>query len=195
MSVILPYQYKYIAEKLADAYAKVRDSLYKSSGESVYSIAQETLVEDANVTGSAGGVESADDTTIWGSTATSGTNYTAPPGSIAKDIGSSWYDFANSNFTETQAKSYASGLIGPSLKKLNSHIVKRMAGISTIASYYSTYAYTSDADHTAAGMDPTKGELSLFDYGGEPYSWNYFSEEFVELSDQIGITISTQWQA
>lgn len=210
MSVILPYQYKFIADRLGEMYAKIRDSYFKEADATTcYSIAQDILTAPSNSpVYDEGGINAEPDTTTYGCLEpgtgesadpnnadysvwiSSASHYSAPPYSVSKDLGTFFYDFANSTFTEAKAKQVASNAIGGALKKLNSHIILRMSGITTMAQYYSTYAYRTDE----ASYALSESQLSLFDYGGDAaLSAVYFSQDFAELSAQNGVTIDSQY--
>lgn len=220
MSVILPYQYKSLADKLGAIYAKIRDSVYDESDSTcAYRVAQSTLSEASDPpTYSAGGINAESDYTTWGCTAAGSgesedpnndnysswisntTKYTAPPGSIGKDLGDFWFKFVNTTFNDEAAKRLATAQVGDALKKLNSHVVSRMSQgpgestISNIGQYYSQYAFVSDA--TATGLGMSASQLSLFDLGDEAgldASPTYFSQDFAELSARIGVTINSQY--
>jgi len=148
MSVILPYQYKYISDKLGEMYAKIRDSIYKEGdATAAYNVAQQTLsqVSDAPEY-SIGGIDAEPDYTTWGcapaDTTTESesssdseysdwientTKYSAPPASIGNDLKTFWYTFANTNFNNENAKVLATAQVGNALRRLNKHVVNRMS--------------------------------------------------------------------
>jgi len=209
-SVILPYQYKYIADRLGNIYAKIRDAIYDEADQnSAFFEAQKILTTESNSpVYSEGGIYAEGDGNQWGNGAPSGdesddptnenysawlssTRYVAAPGSIGKDLGRIFGDFPTQRFSSEQAKTQAASFCSASLRALNQHVVRRSHGISNITEYYSTYSYRWDAD------DPLQGEskLSLFDYGddGDTQNWSYFSQDFAELSSQVGVTIDSRW--
>lgn len=173
MSFLLPATYKTIANKMGEAYQAVKDSIYKAEsveGEVAYNRMQEShalLVEDPD-----------NDIYDGRSSSTSGYPYD-PQGSIANDLGSLWFRTANNEFTESRAKSIASGLFAGSLRKLNTHMVNR-TGVTNIATFYSSYAYNASYSAT----------FNLFAEGDTS---SYFSQEFADLSAQIGVTIDSQY--
>lgn len=182
MSVILPKHYKVLAEELAKSYVEIRDAIYRGESGDVYSIIHETLVDSEY--GIAEGSLSSDVTLDGSDPDPEATSVSAPPGSIGSDLGSFWFSFANSNFSEERAKSYAASLVGEALRRLNSHIVSRMNNVNSVASYYSSYAYGS-------GGDGDLDHLDLF-YDGSG-GWDYFTTDFAELSSRIGVTISEDY--
>jgi len=147
MSVILPYQYKAIADKLGAIYGKIRDSMFnESDSDTAYNVAQLILSETSNAPHyTTGGLHAESDVTTWGcapagtgeSEVSSNANYsvwignsakyTAPPNSIGTDLSIFMYSFANTTFNEESAKTVATNLVGNALRKLNAHIVKRMS--------------------------------------------------------------------
>lgn len=181
MSVISHAQYKQLADDLGTAYAALRDAYFEDgagAGDSLFKKVKDTF--DTNIA-------AADDSTIAGSgTPAAGessdpldANYsvwlaagknTAPPGSIGADLNTTWSNLINTTLTETQAKRTAANALAGVLRALNNHMVSRIYGISTIASYYSTYS-------------------------SDLFSGTYFSAEFDELSGQLGVTISDDWVA
>lgn len=211
-SVVLPYQYKYIADRLGIIYAKIRDAIYDESDQnSAFFEAQRILTSNSNPPiYSEGGIYSEGDGSQAGNGAPisgesddptnedysewlASTRYVAAPGSIGKDLGRVFGDFPTQKFSYAQAKQDASGYCSAALRALNQHVVRRTHGISSITEYYNTYSYRADA------QDPNEAEskLSLFDYGddGDTPNWSYFSQDFAELSSQIGVTIDSRWIA
>ncbi len=219
MSVILPYQYKYLADKLGEMYAKIRDAYYKEGDPTaVYNIAQATLKQPSDPpTYSTGGIEAESDGTNWGCAPPEGAEddnpdnagysqwignsakYTAPPGSISRDLGTFWFQFVNTSFNSENAKALATTQVASALRNLNSHVVNRMSAdaggtdftVSNIQDYYNNYAYVDDA--TAASVGMSASQLSLFDLGDESdldASPTYFTADFKELCERINVDTS-----
>lgn len=204
MSVIYPSQYKTIADRLGEAYALVRDSIFKDgsgSSDTAYSkikAAAEVVSdsgEDETIRGCGAPIsgESTDSTDVNYSIFISGIRYTAPPSSISNDLGTSWYSVLNTKLNETNAKKTAANLFSTALRKLNTHIVTRMYGYSTINNYYASYAFVSDAVHVSQGLG--LGTLSLFDAAGAPSDDIYFTADFAELSTYAGNTVTSSYIA
>jgi len=204
MSVIYPSQYKTIADRLGEAYALVRDSIFKDgagSTNTAYSkikAAAQVISdsgEDETIRGCGAPIsgESTDSTNANYSVFISGVRYTAPPSSISNDLGTTWYSMLNTKLNETNAKKTAANLFSTALRKLNNHIITRMYGYSTINNYYASYAFVSDAVHTSQGL--SLGELSLFDADGSPVDGTYFTADFAELSTYAGNTVTAGYIA
>lgn len=179
MSIVNTTQYKAIADLLGTAYGLLRDAYFQDGAGA--SNAAYKNVKDAFDTY----IAAADDSTIFGSGAAgvgestdpTNSNYsawiasgkqTAPPGSIGSDLNSTWSSLINTSLSLTQAKKKASSALSSALNSLNSHIIKRTYGISTISTYYSTYS-------------------------SELFVSSYFSADFAELSSELGKTIDSQW--
>ncbi len=205
MSVIYPRTYRLISEELGAAYAKVRNAIYtdgalfdNSALGDTQDIASLQLDNaDDNYDGSktpdslADLLPSSAGFSVW----TASAGFTAPEGSIAKDLGIPLFTLVNSTISETNAKAIAGRLFGTYLRALNSHVVTRTSGISTIGGYYQTYAFIADTSTDLNYED----ELNLFDSDptsiGLGASPSYFTADFVELSAQIGVKIDSQFQA
>lgn len=197
MSIITPKVYKLIAEDLANAYVRVRNSIFQdgvslsSSSFGDLTDAQTQIVSvsdnDYNGCGAPGAGESADPTnanfSVWQAT----TKYTAPTGSISADLGKS-VESTLKTLREAQAKKKAAGMFSSILNDLNKHVVSRTYNVTTLASYYDTYAFTSGNE-----------DLSLFWNGGSTPPLgdsSYFSADFIELTNQItGTTIDSDYEA
>ena len=191
MSIITPRTYKLLADDYGSAYAAIRDAIFQDGAgyaSSAYGVMQAALArlsgtDDTDTQGcgaaEVGEGESETPTDAGYSEWTIGVRYTAPPGSIASDLGTKFYTFANSTLGEAQAKRTAASTFSASLRTLNSHIVNRLYGYSSISSFYTSYA-------SIAGNQ----ENSLFDDAvGTPYQ-NYFTTDFQELSGLVGTTIA-----
>lgn len=165
MSFILPATYKQIADNLGQAYALVRDAINdETAGTNSYNLMQTSL--DL--------VVDEDDSEVLVSQAQD------PAGSIANDLGTTWFRAANSDFSADTAKRTAANLFAASLRRLNTHSINR-TGVQNIGSYFSTYAYISG-----------NSDYSLFT-NTAPNNSSYFSEDFAELSAQLNITIDSQY--
>lgn len=163
MSFVRPQTYKTVADNLGASYAAIRDAIYDSNGDVAFNNMQSShqlIVEDP------------DDSAYISES-------TDPAGSISNDLGTTWFKVGNSDFTEAQAKRIAAQNFATALRRLNSHITTR-TGLSTIGSFYSTYAYSADR----------AAEFNLFVEGD---SSSYFTAEFEELSSQLNITIDSQF--
>jgi hypothetical protein len=195
MSVILPYQYKYLADKLGEIYGKIRDAVYNESDPtSAYNVARATVTQLSNPpTYSLGGIEAESDATTWGC-APAGTGesedptnsdysewtentakYTAPPLSITKDLKTFWFQFANTTFNNEQAKVLATSKVSQALRNLNSHVVSRMSADTSANRFSETFAVSSILDYynnyafvsdaNAATVGMSASQLSIFDLG------------------------------
>ena len=167
MSFIHPSVYKQIADKMGEAYIAVKNSIYNSTLGSVGEVSFNKMQESLTLV-----TEDSDESTYVAVA-------TDPPGSISNDLGSFWFKLANNDLTEIQAQRIASGLFSGALRRLNTHVVKR-SGVASIAAFYSAYAYSASFS----------SDFNLFDPND---SSSYFSEEFAELSDQINVTIDSQY--
>lgn len=161
MSYIKPSEYKVIAEQLGTAYGDIRDAI--NDGANGGAVSNMGTAMDT--------IAAADDTLEGNATVD-------PKGSIMNDLGVTWFKATNQDFTVARAKSTASALFSAALRKLNSHVIKRM-GMTSIATYYSTYAFI-----------PGDTSMSLFN---TPESPDYFSADFEDLSSKIGVTIDTDY--
>ena len=195
MSVILPRQYKVIADELGEAYAKLRDAVFKdgpsytdSSVENVLAIsdAQDSVPDNTSRgSGAPGTGESEDPADAAYSDWIASGKVTAPEGSVARDMGSPLFTLVNTTARETNAKRVASAQFGGYLRSLNSHIVARIFGVNSISGFYQLYAYVDDSDP----------DMNLFDSDSVTpgIQASYFSADFCELSDQIGVTIDEEY--
>lgn len=193
MSVILPRNYKEIADELGEAYAKLRDSIFEdgpdytdSSLPNIMAISdsQDSVPDNTN-RGSgepdAGEGESEDPADTGYSIWLESGKVTAPEGTIAVDMGQPLSRLVTSTGTETNAKRVASGQFGGYLRSMNSHVVNRYFGVNSISGFYQLYAYVGDEDP----------DLNLFDSDPDTpgVQVDYFTADFCELSAQIGVTI------
>jgi len=173
MSYITPDTYYDIAEKLASAYARMRDSFNDGvNADTAYKYASEAHILV---------VEATDDNT-------DGLDHGAtrdPIGSISYDLGKKVYDFGT-GFTETQAQTLAAAYFTNILTSLNTHVLNRtplpdgVTRFTGIGHYYTTYANTDGVD-----------EMSLFTNGTPGDGSSYFSPDFAELSTKINVTIDS----
>jgi len=187
MSYITAKVYYETAEALAVAYAAVRDALYDDGLTDTY--AKVNDIVDVIV-------EATDDDSD-ASTSIVHTETRDPKGSIAKDLGRVYSDLST-KFTLVNAKVLAAAYFSPALKVLNTHVVSKTAlpltgNMRTINEYYAAYAQDP---RVTGGLDD---DMSLFTHsdGGDVVSdaSYYFSDDFVELSSQAGVTIAAAYQA
>ena len=197
MSVILPRNYKEISDELGEAYAKLRDAIFLDGPSYTDSAVENTMaisdsqdsVPDNTFRGSgepdAGEGESEDPGDPGFSVWTNGDKFTAPEGSVAQDMGTPLFRLINTTATDSNARSVASGQFGTYLRSINSHVVNRIFGVSSINGFYQLYAYVGDDDP----------DLNLFDSdpGTPGVQADYFSADFCELSAQIGVTIDEEF--
>lgn len=165
MSVVRPIYYKQIADKLGEAYAAVRDSIYSQAVGHVGEYGYSNMIASLNL------INGEADNSTYNATTT-----VDPPGSIANDCGATWFKQANTNFTLAQAKTTASNLFSNALKNLNTHVVKR-TGVTNIRTFYSSYAFCTTPDANWSLF--TSGDIS-----------SYWTQDFVELSGLIGVSIT-----
>jgi hypothetical protein len=177
MSFIYPQNYTQICNDLGAAYALVKQSIYNVN--STYH-GGATPVYDSNVY-----YEEAYDVTLTNDNDFSRTS-SDPIGSISNDLGTTWFNISNNNFTETNAKTTAAGLFASALQSLNLHVVRR-TGVSNISTFYSTYAYSS----TWSGVDPA--DYRKYDLFMEADTSSYFTQAFAELSSTLGNTINSSY--
>ena len=112
-----------------------------------------------------------------------------PIGSIANDLGSYAYRLAM-KFDETNAKSYAATQFSSIVQQINSHVMNRTSdlpyGYSTVTSIANYYALFKSDDEGVLDID-----MQLFTDGSGDYSTDYyFSQDFIELSQKIGLTLT-----
>jgi len=116
-----------------------------------------------------------------------------PVGSVATDLGNTAMAFGIQFATET-AKTVAASYFSTVLRALNSHVIKRtplptgVTSIRTIGQYYEAY-------ETDPAVAPENDEMSLFTFQTGKTGVNtavessyYFSDNFVELCDLMGVT-------
>ena len=219
MSYIKPKAYYQIAEKMAEAYARIRDALNDgldvytdteiANGDATSTYTHPTVNEGAkandfliNITKHV--VQEPDDDSDEASNIPHDATRD-PIGSIASDLGSTFKTLGQS-LTETKAKIIAASYFTSALRALNTHVLARtplppaissppQGGITTLRTineYYQAYD-----DDPRAFPDLAGYEMSLFTFtsGGDYFSdATYFSDNFVELSAQIGITIADTWK-
>lgn len=209
MSFIKPRTYFRIAEKMAESYSRLRDAF--NDGSALTDTDSDIPIDDpgsAVTTLNSNDffsnmvkhiVEETDDDSDLASNIPHDVDRD-PPGSVAKDLGSKFSDFGNT-FTEAEAKIAAASFFSVSLKALNTHVLARtplppdpssppqgaITTMRTINEYYQAYD-----DDPRAYPDLPGYEMSLFTFtgGGDYFSdATYFSDNFVELSSEIGVTI------
>ncbi len=182
MSYITPKLYSQIAETLATSYVNVRNTLYANGGASgAYADALD-IVSDV--------VQATDDNSD--ETASIVHSLTRDPmGSISSDLGATMKAFGI-KFTYAESKKLAAAYFTGILKSLNTHVVARTplpptGNMRNINEYYAAY----DDDPRASAADD---EMSLFTWqtGQDTVSDSsyYFSDDFVELSSEAGVTIN-----
>lgn len=175
MSYIKASTYRQISEKLGDAFAKVRDAIrHADSTDDAYTLIQDSLVlitefpdDDVNVSATLD-----------------------PKGSVMGDLGTPWYTAANTGLTSDKASSVAAGLFSSAINKLNKHVRSRTYKTGTtvinknILEWYDSYAIVSgSADDSLFSADGTTIEESY-----------YFSDNFVDLSSELSVTIPTAYR-
>lgn len=219
MSYIKPKQYYQIAEQMAEAYSRIRDVLNDASA--LEEIDHSTWTDDTFANDladySAGAnandfavnivqqlVEEPDDNSDVDTSVIHDVTRD-PVGSIASDLGRTFATFGQT-FTEAEAKSLAGAFFTSALRALNSHVVSRTPLPPTVSQppqgggttmrnineYYGAYD-----DDPRSYPDADDEPMSLFTWaGGGDYfgSATYFSDNFVELSAQAGVTINDEFQ-
>jgi len=212
MSYIKPKEYFLIAEKMAEAYSRIRECLNDGSA------AEDTSVDEADPSSTPSTVnindflinlvkhvvQEPDDNSDEASNVPHDATRD-PVGSIAADLGSTFKTLGQT-LTVAQSKAIAASYFTTALRALNTHVLARtplppaissppQGGITTLRTineYYQAYD-----DDPRAFPDLAGYEMSLFTFtsGGDYFSdATYFSDNFVELSAQIGITIADTWK-
>jgi hypothetical protein len=179
MSYITPKVYHQQAEAIAVEYARLRDSFSGTLNTSCLDITK-TIVSAAD--------DDSDTSSVISHSSTRD-----PVGSIATDLGNTFMNFGV-QFSSTASKTLAASYFSSSLRALNAHVIKRVAlptgvtAIRTISQYYEEY-------ETDPAVAPVNDDMSLFTYpSGKAFvdtsteSSYYFSDNFVELCNQMGIT-------
>lgn len=177
MSFITPTEYQEISEKLGDAFSKIRNAINDPDG----TADAKNDIEDALVFIT----DSTDNDSRVSETID-------PIGSIMGDLGSTWSSTVANNFSTTRASSIAAGLFSSAFRKLNNHVKDRTldqeldppAKHRTIQSWYDTYGFIEgDAENSLFSSDGSTIDNSL-----------YFSQEFVDLSSALNVTIPNQYR-